>query len=56
MAPIPSLLARLMTTVATFALALGLTGFFRRSERDFLVEMASRMRRRNAALPNADAK
>ena len=53
--PLAALGLRMVLTVGTFASLLSLSGFFRKSERAFIVELAMRLRKRTAVLPDADA-
>jgi CHASE2 domain-containing sensor protein len=53
--PLAALGLRMVLTVATFAALLSLSGFFRRSERAFIVELTRRLRKRTAVLPDVNA-
>lgn len=54
---LPALTVRTMVVLATFAALLLATGFLRKTERAFLIEMQGRWRRnRPAAVPEADAR
>jgi O-antigen/teichoic acid export membrane protein len=53
--PLAGLGLRMLLTVGTFGALLALSGFFRKSERAFIVELATRLRKRAAAVPGANA-
>lgn len=55
MPPLAGLVIRGSVVVGTFAGLLAASGFFRKSERNFLNEIVSRFRRRQTALPDANA-
>jgi hypothetical protein len=48
--PLISLAARLLVTCGTFVGLLAASGFFRRSERAFVAEIVSKLRRRSNAI------
>ncbi|HXT71507.1 MAG TPA: lipopolysaccharide biosynthesis protein [Vicinamibacterales bacterium] len=54
--PVAGLVVRGLVTTSAFGAVLLASGFFRKSERDFLNELVARFRRRPTALPDADAK
>ena len=56
LSPVAGLVVRGLVTTSAFGALLLASGFFRKSERDFLNELVSHFRRRPAALPDADAK
>ena len=53
--PIAGLFARGLVTTAAFSGLLFTSGFFRKSERAFIVEVAARLRKRTGVLPDANA-
>ena len=55
MPPLAGLVVRGLVVVGAFAGLLAASGFFRKSERSFLSEIVSRFRRRQTALPDANA-
>ena len=53
--PIAGLFSRGIMTTAAFAGLLSMSGFFRKSERAFIAEVVTRLRKRTVALPDANA-
>jgi O-antigen/teichoic acid export membrane protein len=53
--PLAALGLRILITVGTFGGLLALSGFFRKSERAFAVELAKRLRKRAPVAPDANA-
>ena len=53
--PVAGLVARGLVTTSAFGGLLLASGFFRKSERAFIVELATRMRKRSTVLPDANA-